>query len=942
MNLKSKITLTFFFAIFSIISFAQTGVVRGTIKDAATDEDIIGATVRIDGTTLGASTDINGFFSISKVPVGKRKVIISYVSYKQKEIEVTAETDKVIEINTTLQEDKVILQEVKVVANRITGTEVSVISEIKASQMIVSGISSAQIGKTLDRNAAEVVKRVPGVTIFGNRFINIRGLNERYNTVMLNNVFTPSMETDVRSFSFDIIPSNQIDRILIFKSPAAELPGEFSGGVVKIFTKSIPDQNFLTIDLGGSYREGTTNKDFFEPQHGNNYWLGFNDGYSDLPKFFPATKNEINSAGSERLAQIGQSLKNNWTPLQSTAMPDLRLSLTGGFKIQKGGLRIGNFSAINYSNAYTNFDMQRNDFEFSQIAKNGEAGEVFNFSDKQYTHAVRLGVLHNWAFRLNDKNTIELKNLFNQMSNGQFVNRTGFDSGNKWNIRSFDQVYRGIYSGQLVGKHTLIKDKTTLDWVLGYNNSYRDQPDYKRFRYNIDGTTPTLLVPQGSAQTFNLGRTNIQMIENSYTGGVNLIQKIVVKKAAQKEDNKELELKMGVFYEMKNRQFDARNLGYVQASSANFNTGSLPIEQIFAQGNINNTTGVKIDEQTNPNDSYTAKNNLMAYYVSGNYSLTKKLNAIIGVRVENNSQKLDSYDLINNPLNYNNTKTNLLPSANITYNLSEKSLFRVAYGRTLNRPEFREIAPFSFYDFVNNRNITGNPKLQNAQVQNVDFRYEFYPTPSEIVSIAGFYKKFTNPIEVVFASGSNPNLSFENAESAYSSGIELETRKSLENLTKSSFISKLSLTFNAAFIYSRVKLNSSIAANQSNNRPLQGQSPYVINGGLGYSDSKKQLQINILYNVIGKRIYAVGNNYGFQYPDWYEMPRNVIDVTFSKGIGKSLLLKGGVTDILNSRNLVLQDGNQDRNFDIDTDQIIQSYRSGRVYSLGLSYTFNKK
>jgi CarboxypepD_reg-like domain/TonB-dependent Receptor Plug Domain len=234
MNTKSQISFIFFF-LFSIITFAQTGVVRGTIKDAATDEDIIGATVRIDGTTLGTSTDINGFFSISKVPVGKRKVIISYVSYKQKEIEITAEADKVIEINTTLQEDKVVLQEVKVVANRITGTEVSVISEIKASQMIVSGISSAQIGKTLDRNAAEVVKRVPGVTIFGNRFINIRGLNERYNAVMLNNVFTPSMETDVRSFSFDIIPSNQIDRILVFKSPSAELSGEFSGGVVKIF-----------------------------------------------------------------------------------------------------------------------------------------------------------------------------------------------------------------------------------------------------------------------------------------------------------------------------------------------------------------------------------------------------------------------------------------------------------------------------------------------------------------------------------------------------------------------------------------------------------------------------------------------------------------------------------------------------------------------------------
>jgi len=941
MNAKFKVSFLFFF-LFSIIAFAQTGVVRGTIKDAATDEDIIGATVKIDGSTLGAATDINGFFSIAKVPAGKKKVIISYVSYKTKEIEINVEADKVIEINTTIQEDKVVLQEVKVVANRITGTEVSVISEIKASQMVVSGISSAQIGKTLDRNAAEVVKRVPGVTIFGNRFINIRGLNERYNTVMLNNVFTPSMETDVRSFSFDIIPSNQIDRILVFKSPAAELPAEFSGGVVKIFTKSIPDQNFLTVDMGGSYREGTTSKDFFEPKHGANYWTGFNDGYSDLPKYFPATKTDIINAGADRLSQIGQMLKNNWTPLQSKALPDLRFSMTGGFKIQKGELKIGNFSAVNYSNSYTNFEMQRNDYEFSQIMKNGEAGEVFNFNDKQYTHAVRLGVLHNWAFRLNEKNTIEFKNLFNQLSNGQFVNRTGFDSGNKWNIRSFDQVYRGIYSGQLVGKHTLIKDKTNIDWVVGYNNSYRDQPDYKRFRYNLDGTTPILLVPQGSAQTFNLGRTNIQMTEASYTAGVNLVQKIVVKKAAQKEDNKELELKAGVYYELKNRQFDARNLGYVQASSANFNIGSLPIEQIFAPGNINNTTGVKIDEQTNPNDSYTAKNTLLAYYVSGNYSLTKKLNAIVGVRVENNTQKLDSYDLVNNPLKYNNPKTNILPSTNVTYNFSEKSLLRVAYGQTLNRPEFREIAPFSFYDFVNNRNITGNPNLRNAQVQNVDLRYEFYPTPAEVVSIAAFYKKFTNPIEVVFASGSNPNLSFANAASAFSSGIELETRKSLEGLTSSPFLNKLNVTFNAAFIYSRVKLSSDIAANQSNNRPLQGQSPYVINGGLGYNDAKKQLQINILYNVIGKRIYAVGNNYGYQYPDWYEMPRNVVDVTFSKGIGKNLVLKGGITDVLNARNLVLQDGNQDGKFDINQDQVIQSYRAGRVYSLGVAYTFSKK
>jgi TonB-dependent receptor len=933
--MKSKFKLFILLNLISYLSFSQTGVLRGNIKDAITSEDVIGATVKIEGSTLAASTDVNGFFSISKVPTGKVTVIISYISYKTKSIpDINIESDKITEINTTIEEDKVMLQEVVITATRITGTEVSVISEIKAAQQIVSGISSAQISKSLDRNAAEVVKRVPGVTIFGNKFINIRGLNERYNSVMLNNVFTPSMETDVRSFSFDIIPSNQIDRILVFKSPSAELPGEFSGGVVKIFTKSIPENNFLNIDFGGSYRNGTTGESFSEPQHSSNYWTTLNDGYSDLPKFFPSTKQEINSANGERLAQIGQSLKNNWVPQTSTAIPDIRASLTGGFKFKIGNARIGNFSAINYSNSYTTFNMTRNDFEFSQIQNKGEATEVFNFDDNQYTHALRLGALHNWAVKLGDKHTFEFKNLFNQSSTGQFVNRTGFDSGNNWNIRSFDQVYRGIYSGQITGKHLLNKEKSNIDWVVGYNTSFRNQPDYKRFKYNIDGT-PILLVPQGSAQTFNLGRTNIQLNENAYTLGVNLVQKVNIKE-------KELELKAGAFFEQKNREFDARNLGYVQSNSSLFNIGNLPIEEIFSPKNINSTTGVKIDEQTNPNDSYTASNKLFAYYLSGNYALTKKLNAIVGVRIEDNTQQLDSYDLINQPLQYFNHKVNLLPSTNISYNFSEKSLLRFAYGKTLNRPEFREIAPFAFYDFVNNRNITGNPQLKNADVDNIDLRYEFYPTPSEVLSIAAFYKKFKNPIEVVFASGSNPNLSFENAESATSSGIELEAKKSFQNLNGSKFLSKVSVFANASFIYSRVKLSSSIAANQSDNRPLQGQSPYVINGGLSYNDFDKDLQLNVLYNVIGKRIYAVGNNYGYLYPDWYEMPRNVVDITFSKGLGKKILLKGGITDLLNAKNIVLQDGNQDNTFDLSKDQVIQSYRPGSVYSLSIMYSFDKK
>jgi outer membrane receptor protein involved in Fe transport len=923
-------------------AFAQEGTIRGTIKDTKSKEDLVGATVFLEGHNKGGAADINGFFSLSHLPVGTYKLRISFVGYKSKFIEnVRVLADQVTEVNTFLDEEGSTLNEVKVIGQKLTNTEISVISEIKAAQQIVSGISAAQISKTLDRNAAEVVKRVPGVTIFGDRFINIRGLNERYNTVMLNNTFTPSMESDVRSFSFDIIPSNQIDRILVFKSPAAELPGEFAGGVVKIFTKTIPDQNSLTVDYGTSFRSGTTNQTFFTPQSGDLAWTGFNQGFSDLPKYFPSTDELKNIAltNPQRLQQVGQSLKNSWTPVQSNAIPDQRLAITGAFKTNLGNVKIGNVTAVNYSNTRTNFTKVQNDYGYSSIEKTGKADELSVFNDQQYTNAIRVGFLHNWAFKLSDNHTIEFKNLYNQLSNAQYIDRNGFENGANWQIKSFNQNYRGIYTGQLLGRHNFNDGKTKIDWVAGYNQSYNQLPDYKRFRYSSDGK---LVVPQGAVQTFNLGRTNINLDEKAITGGVNLVQKLTIQKGTTAENSKEIELKAGAYYEVKDRTFNARNLGYVQSNSSLFNIGSLPIDQIFAPQNINTTNGVKIDEQTNKSDAYTAKNSLLAVYASGNYSFSKKFNVIAGVRIESNAQKLNGYDNRDGKaVSPNIDVTSVLPSINVSYNFSEKSLLRLAYGKTLNRPEFREIAPFTFYDFVLNRVVTGNPNLQNAKVDNYDFRYEFYPTPSEIISIAAFYKDFTTPIEVVFTSSSNPNVSFDNAQSAYSTGIELEIRKSLEPVTTNSFLNKINILFNASLIYSRVKLKPEIAANQSDNRPLQGQSPYVINGGLNYNNQKTRLQVNLLYNVIGKRIYAVGNNFGALYPDWYEMPRNILDLTFSKGITKNLVIKGGITDILNQKALILQDGNQDGTYSKDNDQTIQSYSPGSVYSLGVVYTFQK-
>ena len=923
-----KTILAFFFSTFTIWAFAQTGTIRGTIKDAITGEDLIGATVRLDGTNIGAVTDVNGFFSIAKVPAGNAKLLLTYVSYKTKEIpSVTVEADKVTEVNTSMEEDKVTLAEVKVTAVRQTNTEVSVITEIKAAQQIVSGISAQQIGRTLDRDAAQVVRRVPGITIVGDRFINIRGLNQRYNTVMLHNAFTPSMETDVRAFSFDVIPSSQIDRLLVFKSPAAELPGEFAGGVVKIFTKSIPDRTNITLDYSVGVRAGTTFKTFQQSPTDNNYWTGFNSGYYDLPKSFPTRISTIaNNPAAVEVAT--RQLKNNWVPEEKTATPDQRIALNGNFRINAGNIRIGNTTAINYSNTWQTVTAERNDYAVSPQTIDA----IFAFRDAQYARNIRVGILHNWAVRFNENHSIEWKNLYNQISNGRFTQRTGRDFFQNYqaNNQSFDQVYRGIYTGQLTGRHQFNDKRTIIDWVAGYNNSYRDQPDYRRFRSEVQPNGSSVLyIPIGQAQAFYLGRFYSNLKENGYTGAANLTQKI---------GRGDVEVKAGVFVESKDRSFNARNLGYVRGTNFNPDFAKFSITQLL--NNVNYNSGVRIDESTNPNDSYSADNTLMAGYGSINLPFTKQLNLIAGVRVENNLQELNSAFLGGAAVRVSNNITSVLPSVNLTYNFSEKSLLRAAYGMTVNRPEFRELAPFSFFDFEFNAVYQGNPQLKIAQVQNVDLRYEFYPTPSEIVSVAAFYKQFKNPIEQIIDAGSvgagSRTFITDNAASATSAGLELEVRKGLSNLTGSPLVDRMSLLFNAALITSTVKLKAGTVG-QSDNRPLQGQSPYIINMGLNYNDTRKDLQINLLYNVIGKRIIAVG----FQgFPDIYEMPRNVIDLTFSKGFAERWQIKGGIQDILNQPYFLAQSKNiagtdsPKRTGDLT----VQKFKTGQYISLGFAYT----
>ena len=912
------------------------GSIAGQIKDSKTGEGVIGANVVIVGTTQGAATDIEGNFVINNVKEGTYALQISSVMYKTHTVQdVKVETAKKIHIDVAVSEDISELQEVIVQGSRHTDTDFELLRSIKESKVIVVGITSEQIGKSLDRDAAQVLKRVPGVTIRNEQFVQVRGIAERYNPVMLHNTYAPSVEPDVRSFSFQNIPSSQLDRMLIFKSPAADLPGDFAGGIVKVFTKSIPEESGFIVDYSTQIRAGTTFDDYYSQTKDDAHFTGFNTGYYALPSSFPA---DVSKTQGDALVNAGRSLKNLWAPQKSTAIPDQRLTLTYNKKFNIGKVEVGNITALNYSNAYGIFEVERGDYTTNPGAT-GTAPN-YNYTDKQYNQMIRTGFLFNWAFKFDANNIIEFKNLYNQSSTDQYVDRLGFGVSQGQKNGSFDKLYRGIYSGQLMGTHELFNNRTSIEWVAGYSNSNRTQPDYKRFLSNIvDPVTgkASVLVPN-TVTPNQLGRFYSDLNETAYSGGVSIKQRFDFGGNPMRSP----ELKAGVFFESKDRTFGARNIGYTTAStyldpSLEFAT---PYE-LFQSKNINKTTGIQIGEITYKKDSYQATNDLLAAYIMFSLPIGEKIKLDAGVRQENNLQQLHSYnDFASEAVNVHNQVNRLLPSANISYNFTEKMLVRAAYGETLNRPEFRELAPFSFFDFNFNFLYQGNPNLKTARIQNLDLRWEFYPSKTETITIGGFYKNFADPIESIVdpnsPGGGVKNVTFANADNATAYGIELEIKKSLKGLIDSKLLDNLNFIFNSTFIQSTIKIPAALSNNQSAERPLQGQAPYVINTGFFYNSDHSGWQVNLLYNIVGKNIAFVGNKY---YPDVYIMPRNVIDITFNKRLSERFNVKGGITDILNQPINYLQDGNGDGELDAGKDVSIMKFTPGQVFSIGFSYRF---
>lgn len=975
--LRKVLVLFVLLVIYQAKIYAQNGKITGQVIDKKTGEELIGVTVVIEGTSFGAATDFNGNYVINNVKPGTYNIVASYVAYSKKVItNVQVKPNEETKVNISLEESTKELQEVVITSTLIKETASALLIQQKRNASISDGVSADMIKRTPDATTSDVMKRVSGTSIQDNRFAVIRGLNDRYNTAYINGAPLPSSESDRKAFSFDIFPSNMLDNMVITKTSSPDLPGDFSGGLITINTKDNPERRFTSVSFGLTYHSITTGQTGYTYQGGKTDFLGLDDGTRKLNSSIPA-RGSYHTQTIEQKIESSKLFNDNWKTENIPSIPlNFSLQVSGGnnYKVGKKG-ELGFIISGNYSNSYRKTVVERN--RVNKPMNVDENQLLSSFSDDITKNEILSGLMANVGYKIDNNNKISFKNALTLNTEDQTILRTGIDLYLDESLPKVNNVYY-IYqqniltANQLIGEHYITPAKTKLKWILNNNTIKRDIPDFRRF-----STRSTKIDPSSSdeyypfeAQVSNsidiaqTGRFFSTLTENIRSAGLDVQRPIEYLSGKTVKTD----FKFGGLVQKRVRDFEARAFGYRLTTNAPF--GSIyngntfkrfPLESIFRKELFNDS--LYIDEDFRAQDVYQATSNLRAGYLMFDQRFFARLRLVYGVRFESYQQIINSFERNSSPpkpLVIDTTFNDFLPSLNIIYELTDKTNLRFSTFRSVARPEFRELANFAFYDFNLNTVVVGQPSLSRTLINNYDLRYEYYPGENQLISASVFLKNFTNAIESIAERvGSDDNYGYSSDATAVNYGFEVELRKNfdfVDALLNTTFSKNFIFTINYAYIRSEVKLDESANLQSLGTRPLQGQSPFILNTSLQYNNPKSRFSAAIFLNRIGRRIVFVREKNGIL-PDLWENPRTVVDFVVSKRVYKGLEVKFGINDILAQNLVFYYDNNKNGKFDnIDKakildptipitekaqlDNAIFNYTMGYSISFGVSYRFD--
>lgn len=912
------------------------GKITGVVSDGGSSEALIGVSVTLfekgeEVAKSGTITDIDGNFSF-EAEAGAYEIEIKYVGYQPKKITDVLVTDgKSTTVTVMMDERKNTDLDEVVVQASLKKESVNALYTMQKNAVAVSdGISADVIKRSPDRSTSDVLKRISGTTIVDNKFVIVRGLSDRYNTALVDDAPLPSTEPNRKAFSFDIIPANMIDNIIITKSGTPDLPGDFAGGVINILTKEVPEENFNSISIGTGMNTASTFKSFKSGYRSPTDFLGFDNGKRKLNPEFPTVAGirSIENKPANYSVPYLNALNNDYAIREKDALPTMNLQASLGrvFNL-KGNSRFGITAAVTYNHSENIKPEMLRQYD------------NYNYVDNIYNYSTNIGGLLNLGYYVG-KSKFNLKTFYNRTFDDNFLERSGYNNSNTSDTKyyAFDLVQKSLFKTSLDGTHQIGNKEAKIDWLLSYNYITNSQPDQRKVAYNrLAGTDDPYI-----AQLASIGKSNNRLFsdmgESVLNGAVNFTQPI-------KLFNKS-KLKIGAFGQYRNRNFDNRYLGMKidEIKPGAFDVEKRPIETLFASDVINQGY-YTISDQTLDGDHYDATARTMGGYVMMDNKFTEKFRAVYGARLESYHVMLNTVE----KTEVDRTWTDILPSLNLTYSLNDESNLRASYFRSLARPEFRELTNLGYYDYELSATITGNPSLTRTSINNFDLRYEWFLGKGEVFSVSAFYKRFSNTLEAeVNVQNSSYDITTKNYEKAFTAGVEMEFRKNLDFLAPGSFLKNMNFYVNMAYIYSEVKDSFFVLDVLHTKRPLAGQAPITINSSLSYAAMNGALNFTVLYNRIGQRLYLVG---GDRLGLVYEKPRNLLDFQVSYAVSKRSEFRLNMKDLINNKATLYFDQTSDdklgeigissdgKTIDPTKDMLLQQFRPGRTFSLTYTYKF---
>lgn len=884
-----------------------TGRVTGRVLDAINASPLPGVTVEVVGTTQSTHTDLDGRYALS-LPIGKHQIKVTLSGFVERVLAVDLTTAAARDLDVTLPLAG-FSEQVSVVGQATEATTASAATQLlerRRATTINDNMGSQEMKSNSDGNAAGALQRVTGLSVVDNQYVFVRGLGERYSNTSLSGSVLPSTEPERKVVALDMFPASLLDNVSIVKSFSPDRSAEFAGGMVEINLAKLPRRPTFDLSYSVGGNSQVWGKTVLDHASGARDWLGLHNSARAIPSAFPDKRltrggiytPEVGVLPAE-LERLGESLVNSWTPNQADGRANQGFSIAFGNRYGK----LGFSASLNHS--YKSDYQEETQVYYSQDSD----GSLAPFSTYDYsvgaTRATLSGLV-NLAYQVSNNHRLAFQGFSTDKGKRETRTFEGYNDDATRNLRNSRLLWQeeNLRTAQLTGEHFFpAVSNSRLDWRVTASRSSRDEPDIRETLYQE-------LAP-GVFSLADESQSGLRMWNDLDEDAVDLAANWTV--AFSGPRGLPAMLKFGPAYSERNRDFSSRRFRFIPINTVRFDLTQTP-EQIFTPANIG--PRYELREETRATDFYTADQRVVAGYGMLDLSLSMRTRFIAGARIENFRQTVDTFDLFDvdvdgsaSVIRGENKTTDIFPSANLVFAASSNQNLRLGFSQTVNRPEFRELAPFEFTDIVGGRAVVGNENLKRSLIQNYDLRWERFGAAEEVMAASVFYKNFDQPIERFVEPTAQLRTSFTNAKSARNFGVELEVRKRLSDL----FL----MGVNYTFVDSSIELE----AFQTNvltslERPLSGTSKHIVNGmveaRLPFATAR------VLVNHFSDRIAEVGS---LGLPDIFEEGRTTIDLALSKVINK-------LTFRLSGENL----GNTSVRF-------LQGPQTHRQYTLGRTFAF---